>query len=69
MSEDPINPSYYVSNGMKVCEVIEAFKLGFYEGTALAYILRAGKKGPAKKDLRKAVWNLERLIATLPDEE
>jgi len=70
MSADLINPDYYVSSsGLKVYEVIEAFKLGFYEGTALAYILRSGKKGPAKDDLRKAIWNLERIIATLPDED
>lgn len=66
---DPINPDYYERNGIKVYKVIEAFDLGFYEGTALAYILRAGKKGARKQDLEKAIWNLQRKVELLSNEE
>jgi hypothetical protein len=36
--------------------------LGFSLGNAVKYILRAGKKGDAIQDLRKAVWYLNREI-------
>ncbi len=61
-ASDPINPSHYKSNGMEAIDVIEAFGLSYQLGSAAKYILRAGKKGPAAEDLRKAIWFIEREI-------
>jgi len=65
---DPINPNHYKSkSGIESIDVIEAFELGFNLGNATKYILRAGKKDPAKtkEDLEKAIWYLNRQIITL----
>lgn len=64
---DPVNhPAHYKSNnGLEAINVIDAFDLGFDLGNAVKYILRAGKKGDALMDLRKAVWYLEHRIAKL----
>jgi len=62
MHIDQVNhPSHYRSNGMEVIDVIEAFKLNFFEGNIIKYILRHGKKN-GLEDLNKAKWYLERLI-------
>jgi len=46
-------------------KVIEAWQLGFHLGNAVKYIARAGKKGDALEDLRKARWYIDRQIAAL----
>jgi len=46
----------------EVLDIIEAYGLGFCDGNAIKYILRAGKKGASKADLKKAIWYLERLV-------
>ena len=55
------NPEHYQSGKIEVIEVISAFKLNFSLGSAVKYILRAGKKPgeAALEDLRKALWFLE----------
>jgi hypothetical protein len=63
MPGDPINPDHYRANGMEAIDVIEAFGLGFHCGNAVKYILRAGRKGEAVEDLRKARWYIDREIA------
>lgn len=66
MIPDPVNhPEHYRGNGIESIQVIEAFNLGFCLGNAIKYILRAGKKGDAMQDLRKAVWYLNREIEHL----
>lgn len=59
---DPVNqPAHYIApNGMEAIDVIEGFGLGFHRGNAVKYILRAGKKGDAEQDIRKARWYVER---------
>ena len=56
-------PHYIAENGLEAIDVIEAFKLDYHLGSAVAYILRAGRKGDAIEDLRKSVWYLLREIA------
>lgn len=54
---DPISPNHYqAANGMRVIDVIRAFKLGFELGNVVKYVLRGGHKEGATKeqDLRKA---------------
>lgn len=43
-------------------KVIEAWKLGFNLGNLLKYVCRAGKKDNRLKDLKKALWYLQREI-------
>lgn len=63
---DMINrPPHYQGDGMEAIDVIEAWGLGFHLGNAMKYILRAGRKGPAIDDLRKALWYLNRPAARL----
>jgi len=56
-------PHYQSAAGIEAIDVIEAFGLGFSDGNAVKYILRAGKKGDGITDRRKAIWYLEREIA------
>jgi len=54
-------PDYYASNGLSP---LQAFKqgllskdeyIGFCKGNVIKYIVRAGKKDDAKKDIAKAI--------------
>lgn len=63
---DDVNaPAHYRSGGLEAIDVIEAFDVNFRLGNAVKYILRAGRKDPAKRkqDLEKAAWYLAREIA------
>lgn len=64
MSEAVDHPAHYQSAaGIEAIDVIEGFGLGFNDGNAVKYLLRAGKKGDRLTDLRKAAWYLAREIA------
>jgi hypothetical protein len=65
---DKFNPSHYIGiDGLEAIKVIDAFELDFYKGSAVSYILRAGRKAgePEIDDLRKAHWMLEQKILKL----
>lgn len=63
---DPINHlPHYAGTAHEPIDVIEAWGLGFHLGNVVKYIARAGKKGAALEDLRKARWYLDRYITTL----
>ena len=49
-------------NPYETIKVIEAWQLGFHLGNTVKYISRAGKKGAALEDLKKAAWYLNREI-------
>jgi len=59
-------PHYQAANDptgtYEAIKVIEACELNFHLGNVVKYILRAGKKDDALKDLRKAAWYLQREI-------
>ena len=59
---DAINPSHYKSHpsGVECIEIAEHF--GYNLGNAIKYIWRAGLKGDAIEDLKKAAWYLDREI-------
>jgi hypothetical protein len=61
------HPAHYGGrdNPYEAIKVIEAWGLGFCLGNALKYIARAGKKGDALEDLRKARWYLQHEIENL----
>ena len=56
------HPDHYGGgeNLYEAIKVIEAWGLNFHLGNAVKYIARAGKKGPAIEDLKKALWYLQR---------
>lgn len=60
---DPVNPAHYKFSGIEPIQAIEAWNLGFCLGNTVKYISRAGRKGDALEDLRKARWYLDREIA------
>jgi hypothetical protein len=65
MTADPIDPAHYRihPSGIQCIEVTE--HLNFCRGNAVKYIWRAGLKGSAIEDLKKARWYLDREIARL----
>lgn len=64
MSDSVNHPSHYGGgdNPYEAIKVIEAWELGFNLGNTAKYISRAGKKGDALEDLRKAEFYLQREI-------
>jgi hypothetical protein len=64
MPETVNHPDHYggADNPYEAIKVIEACKLNFRLGNTVKYILRAGKKGDALEDLKKAAWYLQREI-------
>lgn len=58
------HPDYYSPDTIEVIDVISAWRLNFPLGSALKYIVRAGRKPGADRDddLRKAIWYLNYAI-------
>lgn len=60
---DPINPDHYTSGGIECIDAMRAIATpeeiaAHCRLTAFKYLWRAGKKGPAAEDFRKAAWYL-----------
>lgn len=56
-------PAHYeTQSGLQPFDVIDAHGMGFYDGNALKYLLRHGRKGEPLEDLRKAVHYLSEAI-------
>tara|TARA_R100001530_G_scaffold102589_1_gene71367 strand:+ start:122 stop:379 length:258 start_codon:yes stop_codon:yes gene_type:complete len=55
-------PSYYSGTkyGYSARKIVEDFELSYNVGTAVSYLLRAGKKegNPAEQDIQKAINHL-----------
>lgn len=59
------HPDHYQTEGnLEAIDVIEAYDLNFSLGSAVKYLLRAGKKPgeSAIEDLSKAIWYIQREI-------
>lgn len=66
MASDIDHPAHYGGDtAYEAIKVIEAWGLGFHLGNAVKYVCRAGKKGDAVVDLKKARWYLDREISRL----
>lgn len=66
---DPVNhPGHYTKHpsGIECIQVTE--HMNFCLGNAVKYIWRAGLKGNALEDLKKAKWYVEREIARITKE-
>ena len=61
------HPAHYgaANDPYEVIKVIDAWGLGFCLGNAVKYLARAGKKGDAIEDLRKAAWYIQHEIDRL----
>jgi len=59
-ARDAINPSHYRSHpsGTECIQITEHFN--FCIGNAIKYLWRAGLKGDALEDLKKARWYIDR---------
>jgi hypothetical protein len=57
--DEVMNPPHYTRLSPQPIEVICAWDLNFCRASALKYISRAGHKGPAEVDIRKAIKCLE----------
>lgn len=69
MIDDAVNnPSHYNDHpsGVECIEITE--HMSFCLGNAVKYIWRAGLKGDAIEDLKKARWNIDREIQRLERE-
>lgn len=70
MTDEVNSPSHYTSGGIETIDYMRAkaspeeFR-GYLRLNALKYLSRAGLKGDAVMDLKKAAWYINRLIAEL----
>lgn len=62
---DTINHPHHYAYSHEPIDVIISWELDFCLGNVLKYIARAGKKGPAVEDLKKAMFYLQREIELL----
>tara|TARA_R100001480_G_scaffold42524_1_gene55276 strand:+ start:751 stop:957 length:207 start_codon:yes stop_codon:yes gene_type:complete len=60
-SEDKINPGYYIGTKIQVSDFIQEFKLDYFQGNIVKYVVRHKQKN-GLEDLKKAKWYLEKLI-------
>lgn len=59
-------PHYVTAAGIEAIDVMEQYGLGLHLGSAMKYLLRAGRKDDERTDLRKAAWYLARWIDGIP---
>lgn len=62
---DPVNPPHYKRHPSGVECIVVAEHFGFNLGNVIKYVWRAGEKGDALEDLKKARWYLDREIRRL----
>ncbi len=66
LKHDPVNhPRHYTKHPSGVECITVTEHMNFCLGNAIKYIWRAGDKGDAVEDLRKARWYLDREIERL----
>ena len=62
LAETINHPPHYNHGQFETIDVIEDWQLDFHLGNAVKYISRAGHKGDAVTDIRKARWYLDRWL-------
>jgi hypothetical protein len=73
VSDEVNNPAHYTAGGIETIDYMRAkaspeeFR-GYLRLNALKYLSRAGLKGDAVTDLKKAAWYINRLIGDLESE-
>jgi hypothetical protein len=66
--KDNINPTYYVGSKIQVSDFIAEFKLDYFAGNIVKYVVRHKFKN-GLEDLKKARWYLDKLISQHPDSQ
>ncbi len=66
------NPAHYTAGPIECIDAIraalgDAAFVAFCRGNALKYVWRAGRKGDAAEDLRKAAWYCTRAATTVEE--
>lgn len=56
------HPKHYNMGKYECIDVLEDWKLDYHEASAVAYVCRAKHKGDYVKDIKKAIWYLERKL-------
>jgi hypothetical protein len=59
---EQVGGSHYKDMAIQPAEYITRNGLGFLQGNAIKYISRAGRKGPARQDIEKAIHCLQLLL-------
>lgn len=67
--DDVSRPAHYTMGKIEVFDFIKAWDLSFAEGNVVKYVVRAPYKGSHLKDLKKARWYLDQLIAQAESNE
>lgn len=67
--DDVSRPAHYTMGKIEVYDFITAWDLSFAEGNVVKYVVRAPYKGSKLKDLKKARWYLDQLIAKAEQDE
>ena len=57
-----VGGDHYRQTSISPWNIIDDWQLDFYRGNALKYLLRAGRKGDAVEDLKKAAHYIEKCI-------
>ncbi len=65
VAKDVVHPSHYSQLKPEPIDVIAAWSLNFNLGNVLKYVARAGNKGSAAEDLKKAAKYLQHEITRL----
>jgi hypothetical protein len=68
MSDSVNHPRHYTDHPSGVECITVTEHMSFLRGNAMKYLWRAGAKGPALEDLKKARWYLDREISNLEGE-
>jgi hypothetical protein len=69
VTQTPDPNSYYKAGSFECREIIDALELSYNLGCVMKYVWRAGKKGPAIPDLKKAINYLNFEIQRLENKE
>lgn len=69
MSSKVDHPPHYNIGSIEVVDYIQDQGFGFLDGNAIKYISRYRYKGRPKEDIRKAIWYLNKLLASLPEDD
>ena len=67
MGSNVEHPAHYNTGKIEVWDAIDEWGLGFGLGNVVKYVARAGHKGSALEDIKKAQTYLEREIKKLED--
>jgi len=60
--DDKINHPDHYNQGIEVTDFVSSWKMDWFRGNIIKYIVRAPYKGAYLEDLKKALWYLTDLI-------